>query len=40
MKKEEFFRGNLYASTAVNEKEKSRPELWFPISPVLGDRFT
>lgn len=38
-KKEEVFKGNLHASTAVSEKEKGRPELWFPISPVSGDRF-
>lgn len=38
-KKEEVIRRNLHASTAVREKEKGRPELWFPISPVLGDRF-
>lgn len=39
-KKEEVIRGNLHASTDVNEKEKGRPELWFPVSLVLGDRFT
>lgn len=39
-KREEVFSDNLHASKAVSEKEKGRPELWFPISPDLGDRFT
>ena len=39
-KREEVFSGNLHASTAVSEKEKGRPELWFPISADLGDKFT
>lgn len=39
-KREEVFSDNLQTSTAVGEKEKGRPELWFPINPDVGDKFT
>lgn len=35
-KREEVFSDNFHTSTAVREKEKGSPELWFPISPGLG----
>lgn len=37
-KKEEVIGGTFMPALLL--ERKGRPELWFPVSPVLGDRFT